>query len=90
MNSDWDDRKSRILKRKRGFSFEEVAKMFEGVTLEGVKNDDPRQWFAIGFVKGKLVTVIYEERKTEDGRCCWLVTYWNSTRAERELYEENT
>jgi uncharacterized DUF497 family protein len=87
---DWDDRKSKLLKRKRGFSFEEVVGIFEGVTVEGVKRDNPRQWFAIGFLQGRLMTVISEERDNEEGRYNWLVTYWHSTRAERKFYEQNT
>ena len=89
MNFDWDDRKSRLLKRKRGFSFEEVVRIFEGVTVEGVKRDNPRQWFAIGFLQGRLLTVIYEEIENEEGRYIWLVTYWSSTRAERKFFEQN-
>ena len=87
---DWDGRKSRLLERKRGFSFEEVVRIFEGVTVEGVKRDNPRQWFAIGFLQGRLLTVIYEERDKEAGHHNWLVTYWHSTRAERKFYEQNT
>jgi uncharacterized DUF497 family protein len=87
---DWDDRKSRQLKRKRGFSFEEVVRIFEGVTVEGVKRDNPRQWFAIGLLQDRLLTVIYEERGNEEGCYNWLVTYWYSTRAERKFYEQNT
>ena len=90
MDFDWDDRKSRLLKRKRGFSFEEIVRIFEGVTVEGVKRDNPRQWLAIGFLQGRLLTVIYEERENEEGHYNWLVTYWNSTRAERKFYEQNT
>ncbi|RPJ52015.1 MAG: BrnT family toxin [Acidobacteria bacterium] len=87
---DWDEKKSRLLKRKRGLSFEDVARVFEGVTVELMKNDDPLQFAAIGLVGVDLVTVIFEERRDEEGSCLWLVTYWKSTAREREIYEQET
>ena len=43
---------------------------------------------AIGFVEGKLVTLIYEVREDNEGEYYHLVTYWPSTKTERKLYEE--
>jgi uncharacterized DUF497 family protein len=87
---DWDEEKSRALKRKRGFCFHQVSKVFDGVTLELLKNDDPLQFAAIGLVGVDLVTVIFEERRDEEGVYLWLVTYWRSTTREREVYEQET
>ncbi len=87
---DWDERKSRLLKRRRGFAFDEVARVFEGVTVELVKKDDPLQFAAIGLIEIHMVTVIYEERRDEEGAYLWLITYWKSTAREREIYEQET
>jgi uncharacterized DUF497 family protein len=87
---DWDEKKSRVLERKRGLTFDQVSKVFEGVTVELLKNDDPLQFAAIGSVDVDLVTVIFEERRDEEGVYLWLVTYWRSTTREREIYEQET
>ncbi len=71
-------------------AFDQVARVFEGVTVELVKNDDPLQFAAIGLVDAQMVTVIYEERRDEEGPCLWLITWWKSTAREREIYEQET
>ncbi|WP_324962787.1 hypothetical protein [Oligoflexus sp.] len=53
------------------------------------KNDDPEQYKAIGFVKGKLVTLIVEVREDDLGEYDWLVTLWKSTSSEAKIYEQN-
>jgi uncharacterized DUF497 family protein len=50
----------------------------------------PEQWRAIGWVKERLYTVIYEERVDQEGEYIHLVTLWKSTREERMLYEKNS
>jgi len=67
-----------------------LARVFEGVTVEFLKNDDPLQFAAIGLVGVDFVTVIFEERRDEEGIYLWLVTYWKSTVREREIYERET
>jgi hypothetical protein len=67
-----------------------VATLFSGITVERVKNYNPRQYLTIGFVEGQLMTLISEEQQNEEGHFLWLVTYWPSTRREREIYEEET
>jgi len=44
-----------------------LARVFEGVTVEFLKNDDPLQFAAIGLVGVDFVTVIFEERRDEEG-----------------------
>ena len=56
--------------------------------MELVKNDDPLQFAAIGLVENHLLTVIFEERRDEEGPYLWLITYWKSTAREREIYEQ--
>lgn len=89
MRFDWNDDKSRVLKTARGFSLEEICQLFQNPYLEEQKNDEPEQHFAIGFVQGKLTTVVFEYREDETGIYIWLITYWNATKAERALYAKN-
>jgi uncharacterized DUF497 family protein len=87
---DWDDDKSELLKRSRGFGFEQVVNLFRSFHAVARKNDDPEQFAAIGFVEGRLITCIYEQRESDsDGieDIIWLVTYWKSTVEERKYYE---
>jgi len=49
----------------------------------------PDQYRAIGWVKGRLYSLILEIRNDKDGEYYHLVTLWKSTRAEQKLYEEN-
>lgn len=88
LDVDWDDEKSDTLKKTRGHSLEEVAEIFTRSHLERTKNDDPIQGLATGFAKGKLVSVVFEIRETDDeNSILWLVTWWNATTAERKAYE---
>lgn len=85
---DWDENKSEILKRTRGLSLEEACKILEAdnyILLR--KNDDPEQWLAIGFIKSRLISLVYEERIEGDEEYIHLITYWDSTKREREIYE---
>lgn len=88
MDIDWDDSKNEKLKRERGLSFEEVAQMFTAGYVTDQKYDDPEQYYAIGFVKGQLITLIYEYRERETGEFVWLVTYWKATTREAKIYEQ--
>jgi hypothetical protein len=51
--------------------------------------DDPSQYRAIGWVKGKLYSVIFKIREDEEGEYYHLGTLWKSTSQEKKLYEEN-
>jgi hypothetical protein len=44
---------------------------------------------AIGWVGGRLYSVIFEIREDAEGEFYHLVTLWKATPAERRLYEEN-
>ena len=83
---DWDDEKSALLKATRGFSFEEILEIYEKRHWHGVKNDDPEQFQMIGWVQGRLITVIYESKRDEEGEYEFLRTYWPTTKAERKVY----
>ena len=88
MRFDWDDHKSRLLKRQRGYSLEEITTILAGDYVERMKYDDPVQFIAIGFLKNSLFSVIYEVRYDDEGEYIWLITYWKSTKREREIYEQ--
>ena len=88
MRFDWDNRKSQVLKQNRGYSLEEISVVLAGDYVERVKRDDPEQFIAIGYLRNTLLSVIYEIRYDEEGEYIWLVTYWQSTKREREIYEQ--
>jgi len=50
--------------------------------------DDQEQFRAVGWVRGKLFSVVYEVREDGEGKYYHLVTLWKSTRQAETLYEE--
>lgn len=88
MRFDWDDHKSRLLQQKRGYSLAEAARVLAGDYVEQIKRDDPEQFIAIGYLDDILLSVIYEIRFDSEGEYVWLITYWRSTKREREIYEQ--
>lgn len=88
MRFDWDNQKSKLLKQKRGYSLQEVSVILAGEYVELIKRDDPEQFMAIGYLEKALLSVIHEIRYDDEGEYIWLITYWKSTRREREIYEQ--
>ncbi|MEB3310410.1 MAG: hypothetical protein VKJ02_09265 [Snowella sp.] len=88
MRFDWDNHKSQILKQNRGYSLEEISVVLAGDYVELVKQNDPEQFIAISYLGNTLLSVIYEIRYDKEGEYIWLVTYWKSTKREREIYEQ--
>ena len=86
----WDENKSKLLNNdsRRGLSFEAVTRLFQQPYFLDRKNDDPEHFRAIGFVSGKMITLIFEVREDAVGEFYHFVTYWPSTKTERKLYEE--
>ncbi|MGA3189913.1 MAG: BrnT family toxin [Bryobacteraceae bacterium] len=92
MRFSFDPRKSQRLRAnpKRGIAFEEAqALFFQPYWLEK-RSDVPEQYRAVGWVGGRLYTVIFEIRIDEEGKIFHLVTLWKSTQEEVRLYEENS
>jgi uncharacterized DUF497 family protein len=85
---DWDEIKNQETYKKRGFTFEQISRIFENPHFVDQKNDDPEQYFAIGIMMPFFITVVFEYREDEIGEYVWIVTYWKSTRREREMYAE--
>ena len=83
--------KSETLRRnpRRGIGFEEAQEIFEHPYYQDQRSDDPEQYRAIGWVKGKLFTLIFEIREDRLGEYYRLVTLWQATEQERRLYETN-
>jgi len=86
----FDSRKSAKLKAdpRRRIGFAEVQEIWSYLHYVDCRSDDPEQFRAIGWVKGKLFSVIYEVREDDRGEYYHLVTFWPSTGQEKRLYEE--
>jgi uncharacterized DUF497 family protein len=91
MRFKWDKSKNQLLvnDRRRGLSFERVRTLFDLPYYLDERIDDREQFRAIGFVDGRLITLIFEQREDDIGDYLHLVTYWPSTKAERKLYEKS-
>ena len=84
--------KSESLRRnpKRGIGFEEAQEIFERPYYQDQRSDDPEQYRAIGWVQGRLFTLIFEIREDRVDEYYHLVTLWRATQQERRLYEANS
>jgi uncharacterized DUF497 family protein len=84
----WDEKKrQRILKRRR-IDFAALDALFSLPYLEDQRSDDPEQYRIIGFANGKPATFIIEYRRDELGEFVWVVTAWNSTATEKQVYAQ--
>jgi uncharacterized DUF497 family protein len=72
----FDKRKSQRLRAnvRRGIGFEEAQEIFSHPYYVDQRSDLPEQYRAIGWVGGKLYTVIFELREVIGGEYCHLVT----------------
>jgi uncharacterized DUF497 family protein len=92
MRFSFDPRKSKRLRANplRGIGFEEAQELFASPYWLDRRSDVPEQYCAIGWVGGRLFSVIFEVREDEEGEVLHLVTLWKSTKEEIRLYEENS
>lgn len=76
MRFEFDPKKSELLRSNpnRGFGFEEVQEIWNHPYYEDYRSDDPEQFSAIGWVKGKLYSVIFEIMEDDEGEYYHLVT----------------
>jgi uncharacterized DUF497 family protein len=67
MRFDFDARKSKRLRAnpKRGIGFEEAQQLVSQPYYQDQRPDTPEQYRAIGSVRGRLYSVIFEVRKDE-------------------------
>ena len=89
MRFDFDREKSRDVKRKRGVSLKEAQEIFDQAYLVDQKRDDPEQFRAIGWCRGRVCSVIFEIRYDSQGEYYHLVTAWKATKEEEQSYAEN-
>lgn len=91
MRFKFDSKKSEMLRNnpKRRIGFEEVQEVWKYPYYEDHRSDYTDQFRAIGWVKGKLYSVIFEVREDAEGEYYHLVTLWKSTSQEAKLYEES-
>ena len=91
MRFKFDKVKSEQLRKnpKQKLGFEEAQEIWEHPYYEDQRVDDSEQYRAIGWVKGKLYSVIFEIREDEEGEYYHLITLWKSTSQEEKLYEKN-
>lgn len=73
-----------------GIGFEEATELFTAPYWLARRSDVPEQYLAVGWVRGRLYSVIFEHRSDEHGEVLHLVTLWRSTKEEIQLYEENS
>ena len=92
MRFNFDRRKSeRLCKNpKRRIGFEETEEIFTHPYYEDRRSDLPEQFRAIGWVAGRLYSVIFEVREDSEGEYYHLVTLWKSTKEEQALYEKSS
>jgi len=92
MRFSFDPRKSARLRAnpRRGIGFEEAQEIFSRPYWMDIRSDVPEQFVAIGWVRDRMYSVVFEVRRDEDGEVMHLVTLWRSTMEEVRLYEENS
>ena len=81
--------KSRGVKRKHGVSLKEAQDVFDQAYIVDQKTDDPEQFRATGWCRGRLCSVIFEIRHDSGGEFYHLVTAWKATKEEEQSYAEN-
>jgi uncharacterized DUF497 family protein len=87
----FDPKKSETLRKnsKRAIGFEEVQEVWTHSLLSRLSFGYAGTIQAIGWVSGRLYSVIFEIREDNDGEYHHLITLWKATKEERKLYEEN-
>ena len=83
-----DASKNAEVLRKHGVSLEEAREIFDQIYIVDAKNDDPEQFRAIGWSRGRICSVIFEVRRDTDGEYYHLVTAWKATKEEVKAYAE--
>jgi uncharacterized DUF497 family protein len=89
MRFDFEREKSRDVKQKHGVSLREAREIFDQVYVVDRKRDNPEQFRAIGWCRGRLCSVIFEVRRDSEGEYYHLVTAWKATTQEEQSYAEN-
>jgi uncharacterized DUF497 family protein len=88
MRVKFDASKNAEVLRKHGVSLEEAREIFGQVYIVDAKSDDPEQFRAIGWSRGRICSVIFEVRHDTVGEYYHLVTAWKATKQEVKAYAE--
>ena len=72
-----------------GVSLEAAKGVFDQVYIVDQKCDNPEQYRAIGWSRGRLCSVIFEIRHGSEGEYFHLATAWKATKEEEKSYAEN-
>jgi uncharacterized DUF497 family protein len=88
MRIHFDALKNAEVLRKHGVSLEEAREIFDQIYIVDAKNDDPEQFRAIGWSRGRICSVIFEVRRDAVGEYYHLVTAWMATKQEVKAYAE--
>ncbi len=79
MGLEWDDEKSSLCKRRRGYLLQDLAKMvFASPVGEYTHRDYPEQIRLVGMADSKFYTLVFEEIEDDLGYYKHLITYWES------------
>jgi uncharacterized DUF497 family protein len=92
MRFQFDVRKSKRLRAnpKRGIGSEEAQEIFTHPYYLDQRVDLPQQYRAVGWVQGRLYSLIFEVRENREGEYYHLVTLWKATQQEQKIYEEHS
>ena len=92
MRFHFDERKSKRLREnpRRAIGFEEAREIFRNPYYLDQRSDLLDQYRAIGWVSGRLYSLIFEIREDGEGEYYHLVTLWKATKQEQELYDEHS
>ena len=90
MRFKFDRKKSESLRRnpRRGIGFQEAKEIWHNPYYLDQRSELPEQYRAIGWVKERLYSVIFEIREDRLGEYYHLVTLWKATNEEIKLYEK--
>ena len=78
-----------LRRRERTSTQREAQEIFDQVHIIDQKSDDPEQYRAIGWCRGRLCSVIFEIKQDAAGQYHHLITAWRSTKEEQQSYAEN-
>ena len=82
----WEEDKNLHNINRRGISFEDASRIFQGPTLERI--DDRFEYgevrvYAVGLVNGLEITVIYPDRENDERR---IISVWRAEPHEKRAY----
>lgn len=88
MRFKFDRSKNRIVKQKHGISLM-ARRIFDQAYLLDQRTDNPEQFRAIGWCRGRLCSVVFVIRRDPEGEYYHLIAAWKATREEQQAYAEN-